>query len=99
MSPSERAAFIVNDTGFLYIKTRGFHSMNRRIAEGLDAGQEFARHIAGHFVTARLNATPMPGFPGQVPETLAEAYACQDAAIAQWPDRIQGWKVGRILEP
>jgi 2-keto-4-pentenoate hydratase len=69
--------------------------MNRRIAEGVDEAQE----IASRFVDARLSATPLPDFPGRIPETLAAAYACQDAAIAQWPDRVQGWKVGRILEP
>jgi 2-keto-4-pentenoate hydratase len=69
--------------------------MNSRIAEGLEEVQ----HIAGRFVRARLEATSLPGFPGLLPTTLATAYACQDAAIALWPDPIQGWKVGRILEP
>jgi 2-keto-4-pentenoate hydratase len=69
--------------------------MNSRIAEGLEEVQ----HIASRFVRARLEATSLPGFPGLLPTTLATAYACQDAAIALWPDRIQGWKVGRILEP
>jgi 2-keto-4-pentenoate hydratase len=69
--------------------------MNSRIAEGLEEVQ----HIAGRFVRARLEAASLPGFPGLLPTTLATAYACQDAAIALWPDRICGWKVGRILEP
>lgn len=58
-----------------------------------------SQHIADRFVRARLEATALPGFPGPLPTALATAYACQDAAIALWPDRIQGWKVGRILEP
>ena len=57
------------------------------------------RDIARRFVRARLMATSLPDFPGTVPGTLEVAYACQDAAIAQWPDEVQGWKVGRILEP
>ena len=27
-------------------------------------------------------------------QTWRSAYACQDAAIARWPDRVVGWKVG-----
>jgi 2-keto-4-pentenoate hydratase len=38
-------------------------------------------------------------FPGDIPETLEAAYTIQDAAIAQWPDTLRGWKVGRIHEP
>ena len=52
--------------------------------------------IAGRFVQARRDATGLSAFPGQLPAGLAEAYACQDAAIALWPDEIVGWKVGRI---
>jgi 2-keto-4-pentenoate hydratase len=50
-------------------------------------------------VRARLTATALTGFPGTVPGTLEAAYQCQDAAMAQWPDEVQGWKVGRIGEP
>jgi 2-keto-4-pentenoate hydratase len=52
--------------------------------------------IAGRFVRARHDAVALPGFPGQLPAGLAEAYACQDEAIALWADEIVGWKVGRI---
>ena len=52
--------------------------------------------IARRFVTARLNATALPQFPGALPEGLDGGYACQDRAIALWPDVIVGWKVGRI---
>jgi 2-keto-4-pentenoate hydratase len=55
--------------------------------------------IARRCVEARLQAAALPGFPGPVPETLDAAYACQDAAIALWPDEIAGWKVGRIVPP
>ena len=57
------------------------------------------REAARRFVRARLTASSLPAFPGTVPGTLEAAYACQDAAIAQWPDDVQGWKVGRIGEP
>lgn len=52
--------------------------------------------IARQFVTARLQGRPLEHFPGELPDSLAQAYACQEAAIEQWPDRIGGWKVGRI---
>jgi 2-keto-4-pentenoate hydratase len=53
--------------------------------------------IAAAFVQARLQAQALPAFPGHpTPATLAQGYACQDAAIARWPDRVAGWKVGYI---
>ncbi len=55
--------------------------------------------IAQGFVSARLAATALPGFPGTIPDSLEAAYACQDAAIALWPDEVAGWKVGRIVAP
>jgi 2-keto-4-pentenoate hydratase len=55
--------------------------------------------IAQGFVSARLSATALPGFPGTIPDSLEGAYACQDAAIAIWPDEVAGWKVGRIVPP
>jgi len=51
---------------------------------------------ARRFVAARRNAEALPGFPGPLPDDLAGGYACQDRAIALWPDAIVGWKVGRI---
>jgi 2-keto-4-pentenoate hydratase len=55
--------------------------------------------VAERFVAARLGARALPDYPGPLPETLAEAYARQDAAIALWPDDIAGWKVGGIGAP
>ena len=57
-----------------------------------------ATAIAEAFVAARRAARPLADFPGAVPTSLADAYACQDAAIGLWPDDIAGWKVGRIPE-
>jgi len=58
-----------------------------------------ARDIATRFVRARLSASSLADFPGVAPVDLTSAYACQDAAIAMWPDEVAGWKVGRIGEP
>ena len=52
--------------------------------------------IAQRFVNARQDGRPLDGFPGRLPETLAEAYECQEAAIELWRDAIGGWKVGLI---
>lgn len=52
--------------------------------------------IARAFVDARLAARALPGFPGVMPATLAQAYAVQDAALALFPDDVAGWKVGRV---
>lgn len=54
---------------------------------------------AERFVLARLGASALPAFPGEIPATLDVAYAVQDAAIGRWPDDVLGWKVGRINEP
>lgn len=51
------------------------------------------------FVRARLQAQPLADYPGNMPETLAEAYAIQSRAISLWPDILAGWKVGRINPP
>jgi 2-keto-4-pentenoate hydratase len=52
--------------------------------------------IAESFVSARRAARAVDRFPGEVPASLAAAYAVQDAAIALSGDPIGGWKVGRI---
>jgi 2-keto-4-pentenoate hydratase len=55
-----------------------------------------AESIAAAFTTARRSAAPLAAFPGALPESMAAAYAIQDAAIAVWPDRIAGWKVAGV---
>lgn len=52
--------------------------------------------IAAQFVQARRQGRSLADFPGQIPANLATAYRVQDLAIAQWPDRVVGWKVGYI---
>lgn len=48
------------------------------------------------FREARRAARALPDFPGDIPRSLEAAYALQSAAIAEWPDRVAGWKVGFI---
>ena len=52
--------------------------------------------IADRFLTARRAAAGLPGYPGDMPGTLEQAYAVQDAAIAAWRRPVVGWKVGRV---
>ena len=54
---------------------------------------------AAAFVEARLAGRSIAAYPGQLPASPDEAYAIQFAAIHQWPDRVAGWKVGRINAP
>jgi len=61
--------------------------------------QEISRNmqdVSGNFVAARQQAKGLPGFPGELPETLEEAYAIQSMSIAAWPDEVTGWKVGMV---
>jgi 2-keto-4-pentenoate hydratase len=55
--------------------------------------------VAARFVEARLAGRALPDYPGPVRIDMATAYAIQDAAIAAWPDRVAGWKLGRIPPP
>jgi 2-keto-4-pentenoate hydratase len=52
--------------------------------------------IAGRFLAARRAAAGLDDYPGDLPTTLDEAYAIQDAAIAGWRRPVVGWKVGRV---
>ena len=58
-----------------------------------------AAAIAGEFLSARRAAVGLADYPGSFPETLQDAYAIQDRAIADWGRPVIGWKVGRILPP
>lgn len=55
--------------------------------------------IARAFVEARRAGRALSPYPGTAPTTLADAYVIQDEAVAAWPDRIAGWKLGRIKSP
>ncbi len=52
--------------------------------------------VARRFVEARLAARSLADYPGPLPDNIDESYARQDAAIELWPDRVVGWKVGKI---
>lgn len=52
--------------------------------------------VAKAFLEARANRMPLADYPGAIPQTMADAYAIQDAAIALDGRRVGGWKVGRI---
>jgi 2-keto-4-pentenoate hydratase len=52
--------------------------------------------ISRRLVAARLSAEPLSDFPGQLPQTLVDAYAIQAASIARWPDVVAGWKIGML---
>lgn len=52
--------------------------------------------VADAFVEARRASVPLVDFPADLPEDLSHAYAIQLAATDRWPDRVAGWKVGRI---
>jgi 2-keto-4-pentenoate hydratase len=58
-----------------------------------------ATAIADRFLTARRSATGLADYPGDMPSSLDEAYAIQDAAIAAWNRPVIGWKVGRVPPP
>ncbi|HYG47515.1 MAG TPA: 2-keto-4-pentenoate hydratase [Allosphingosinicella sp.] len=55
--------------------------------------------IAGRFLAARRSAGGLADYPGDLPETLDDAYKVQDQAIAAWGRPVVGWKVGRINPP
>lgn len=57
---------------------------------------EEQQKIARAFLSARAKKTPLTLYPGAPPETMAAAYAIQDAAIGFDGRRVGGWKVGRI---
>lgn len=82
---------IAADTGF-------------RLDWGSDAGamtlvEQNAAAIAESFLSARRGASGLADYPGALPDTLDQAYAIQDAAIAGWRRPIIGWKVGRVVAP
>lgn len=53
-------------------------------------------NTARAFLAARGGKTPLTLYPGVMPQTMAEAYAVQSAAIRFDGRRVGGWKVGRI---
>jgi 2-keto-4-pentenoate hydratase len=58
-----------------------------------------AAQVAARFLAARRAGAGLSDYPGVLPETLDDAYAIQDRAIAAWGRPVIGWKVGRINAP
>jgi 2-keto-4-pentenoate hydratase len=52
--------------------------------------------IARQLVAARAEDRVLETYPGPLPDTLSDAYAIQDDAIALHGVPVAGWKVGRI---
>lgn len=57
-----------------------------------------AAAIAERFLSARRAAEGLGAYPGDMPDSLDEAYRIQDEAIAAWAKPVLGWKVGRIAD-
>ena len=52
--------------------------------------------IADRFLAARRTADGFDEYPGQMPESLEDAYKIQDVAVRSWDRPVIGWKVGRV---
>jgi 2-keto-4-pentenoate hydratase len=72
---------------------------NNKIGGSVNGVTDNVRAVAERFVRARKAATSLAGYPGEAMGDLAAAYACQELAITLWPDRVIGWKIGRIQAP
>lgn len=55
-----------------------------------------AARIAAQFIAARRAADGFADYPGEMPNSLEEAYQIQDSAIESWGQPVLGWKIGRI---
>ena len=53
-------------------------------------------HISDTLVGARKARKVLDSFPGDLPESLDEAYQVQDRSIGLWDDDVVAWKVGGI---
>lgn len=52
--------------------------------------------ISKALIDARHNSKKLDKFPGDLPETLKDAYAVQNLSISRWNDEVCGWKVGGV---
>jgi len=64
--------------------------------DALSEGRQAAEAIARAFVEARQAGSALADYPGDLPESLDDAYRIQERAIGLFGGRIAGWKVGRI---
>jgi 2-keto-4-pentenoate hydratase len=54
------------------------------------------RSAAISLAGARRHAEALGGFPGELPQSLDDAYAIQAEATRRWDRKIAGWKAGRL---
>ena len=54
------------------------------------------KKVSDAFMSARKGARHLDAYPGELPDTLDEAYSIQFRSISEWPKRVVGWKVGGI---
>ena len=54
--------------------------------------------ISVAFLAARREGRALPDYPGEVPPTLADAYAVQARSVSDWGEPVVGFKVGGIPE-
>lgn len=66
------------------------------MSDMLTVSDERLRAISNTLTGARRAATALPDFPGELPETFADAYAIQRLSREAWSDRVAGWKVGGV---
>ena len=60
------------------------------------ADQSSLETISETLIAARRSARALPGFPGTLPETFADAYEVQRISRSRWNDAVAGWKVGGV---
>lgn len=75
---------------------RGDAGPRTALTPAADWGPGRIAAVAATLVAHRRAGQALPLYPDTAPPDLATAYAIQDAAIALWPDRIIGWKVGGV---
>ncbi len=62
----------------------------------LTSRQTRLQEISRTLVEARRSATALPGFPGDLPKSFADAYVVQQISRDSWSDDVAGWKVGGV---
>lgn len=71
-------------------------SSNQAANATTEARADRIAHISDTLTEARWARRVLARFPGELPESLDEAYAVQDRSIERWDDEVVAWKVGGI---
>lgn len=64
--------------------------------DNISNGSSEISAISNALIDARHNCRLLNNFPGDMPETLKDAYAVQSLSIKRWDDEVCGWKVGGV---